>query len=1295
MAGNDETIHHSSQFGTVATHPSRGVQPFLVAPTTASLFNVLGLDLVSVACLSLHDILFAFDSSFVTKSVTPLLEELPGLRESHKNKKGELPRISIFGHADPVGDDELNKALSGRRATAVFGLVTQDVGIWRKLLNHPSPFGDDNWRTQNVTARMRAVVGSGPKSEDDLIKAYLAALCPFQLKDGDFLGDGTDPDHKADVQGCSSFNPNVILSEFQDETEAKAVRDSLNQVNRRVVIFLFRAGTKVNPKLWPCPTASQTTTQCRARFFGPPVTGNDRRRPDPGIPRIHVVTDSPDVDALTDTYACRFYSRVSHLSPCEGRIVPVIRSIHVFLKLVYKDPVGTVRNFPADVPIIVDDGNGTVMDVKSSTGGLVDFIYDRDLRQFTLRFELGDGKYIVSPPEGKGPGPERLLTEQDIPNAIKEEAHFFKVPPKWSLADSDWTVESPNFSKNFFRRLDDQATTIGILENPVRMTLDPHWQYLRFAYFDRVLKKNLSIPPIPVEAFRKASGSGSPDTRSNWTVQPDNRVQCLPWILRVPSKPDKDTLVQFRTDDDTFIDANEKDGSRKVVSGTKHDKPDADRLRFYDLPKLWKSSHYFARFSSVNGVDTTKDGFYEKVAEKPTSLAQPMMFSLDDMVLTDAAIKPIAWTAKDRVAIFKNTFSDQADGGLDLDLSEVGVFEPDDDNKESYLTKKPLFDTGGNYIAEYPEWTRLLVMKGNLFDVFDRRTTSGQVIGARAAVRWVESASKGPPDTPHPKSQVQDGGSFFTMQAYFEQSHRADLDNDDRIGRFDLALLRCCEKDGDVEVAVALSYLPYHFDFKPPPDPNFPSQGLGPPLSSDKTAQQEFANDGVRSLMQRWNGLPEPLSTFGPFGPGPAQLLPDDKDTTAKGTAPKLRAKVVYFAQSLPRILSHVSWGIFESVRASAGSDKGRGSLARADARPAIPPSQSRMGEFTFAHETGHIGSLGDEYIESQLFASTGHPGIASWSPGSAYAIAGPDMMQGNFDISPRYCWHIAEWFHSLKPIAFPFFVKQGSFDYRIPHHPDLPLRSFVYHPIAEQRNASNNGSGMFDVFLFAWGDEPLTVDRLPASIPDLQPTRHAVGKFDAIMSVVVKFKIHVYENKDDLVHECANGINEGVFSNFDSLFTVKGSVKRKFFTGDGTFSFNNAYVIFQSRFLVENFPQDAGLRKAMKVTTEADYQAKVQGLGIKPGVHVEIRTVKKGTTHWDVKPEPPSPGKQAPRGRLIINHDDLKNSDAFKKAFRPFFWNILGFADTDPALPAGSAQVQVIARQVIPDATVTVFPTT
>src|ERR1051326_2171934 len=55
-------------FGIKGLLDPAGEDPFLVAPTTGSLFNTLSIDLVPVACLQLHDVTFGFDSSFVTRA---------------------------------------------------------------------------------------------------------------------------------------------------------------------------------------------------------------------------------------------------------------------------------------------------------------------------------------------------------------------------------------------------------------------------------------------------------------------------------------------------------------------------------------------------------------------------------------------------------------------------------------------------------------------------------------------------------------------------------------------------------------------------------------------------------------------------------------------------------------------------------------------------------------------------------------------------------------------------------------------------------------------------------------------------------------------------------------------------------------------------------------------------------------------------------------------------------------------------------------------------------------------------
>ena len=88
--------------------------------------NTARLRLIPIACWRVDDIRFAFDSSFIAPdsdatSTNDIRVELAHLADLVKAHPG-CP-LSVFGHADPTGNDDYNKALSGRRATAVYALL--------------------------------------------------------------------------------------------------------------------------------------------------------------------------------------------------------------------------------------------------------------------------------------------------------------------------------------------------------------------------------------------------------------------------------------------------------------------------------------------------------------------------------------------------------------------------------------------------------------------------------------------------------------------------------------------------------------------------------------------------------------------------------------------------------------------------------------------------------------------------------------------------------------------------------------------------------------------------------------------------------------------------------------------------------------------------------------------------------------------------------------------------------------------------------------------------------------------
>jgi hypothetical protein len=316
------TIRGASGGGVAGNHGPAEHPELLVGPTTTDEFNTAQLRLIPVGCFRVDDVRFDFDSSFVTSDpaneendIRAELKLLVDLLQEHP----ESP-LSVFGHADPVGSDDYNKQLSGRRATVIYALLISNtdsdtaVGLWQAVARHEK-WGVDQRQTMETVTGLP--VGSTDKV---LFKAYMQKLCPPELKLGkkDFLGQGADAKGKGDFQGCSEFNPVLIFSEQKNKDfksqKDKTTRNDANAINRRVLVLLFQKGSKINPAKWPCPRATEGVSDCLKRFFS---DGNERRN-----------TRLPDKDRqfddTKDTFACRFYQRLLTNSPCETAL-PILR----------------------------------------------------------------------------------------------------------------------------------------------------------------------------------------------------------------------------------------------------------------------------------------------------------------------------------------------------------------------------------------------------------------------------------------------------------------------------------------------------------------------------------------------------------------------------------------------------------------------------------------------------------------------------------------------------------------------------------------------------------------------------------------------------------------------------------------------------------------------------------------------------------------------------------------------------------------------------------------------------------
>jgi hypothetical protein len=352
-----------SDGGVSAHHDDAPTLAPLVAATTEAKSNLLRAPLRPIACWRVDDVRFDFALSFVRPDIKDEMSLLEALLKQHAGSP-----VSLFGHADPVGQDDYNKTLSGRRATAIYATLTRRADLWEKL--YSSPEGADKWgdpalqtmldtTTDPSTADSSTDGSSGdplaPYRSDagkrqQLYKSYMDKLCgSLVLQKTDFLGGGQDSGGKADYQGCGEFNPLVILSSQYNnasDEDQKAARNAANAPNRRVLLLLFPKGSSVDPTRWPCPRASEGAGGCRARFWSDGEKRRSTQLPD----------QSRKYDQTHDTFACRFYDRLVDASPCEQAPVPLLfrfvseatREPIKQAKVCIKSPSGATQNYTTD-----------------------------------------------------------------------------------------------------------------------------------------------------------------------------------------------------------------------------------------------------------------------------------------------------------------------------------------------------------------------------------------------------------------------------------------------------------------------------------------------------------------------------------------------------------------------------------------------------------------------------------------------------------------------------------------------------------------------------------------------------------------------------------------------------------------------------------------------------------------------------------------------------------------------------------------------------------------------------------
>lgn len=368
MPGSDKPVEKgffldlSDDDGVIATHIEGISFPKHVATSHQNddHHSTIKEYLIPIACVNVPDGHFAFDSSFVEPHARPrfaklarLFDELTARNPFERSILDPSPPLSVFGHADPSGPPPYNSILSARRAKAVYAVLVRDVDMWDDLFTNSH--GGDKWgkyaiRTMieaagvpegtppNIAAKEPAEAATHIQHDKKLRRAlfrkYMDAICvrmangqatPFELeKKKHFLVRGEGKNGKGDLQGCGEFNLTLVLSKKKlaawEKAKDKSGRNKENAPNRRVLIFLFKPGSRIDPKAWPCPNVGQTGEEavkiCQKRFW---PDAAERKEPDPEEDkRFRKELPKMRRGTFGGTFRCRFYQGIAQDSPCEG-----------------------------------------------------------------------------------------------------------------------------------------------------------------------------------------------------------------------------------------------------------------------------------------------------------------------------------------------------------------------------------------------------------------------------------------------------------------------------------------------------------------------------------------------------------------------------------------------------------------------------------------------------------------------------------------------------------------------------------------------------------------------------------------------------------------------------------------------------------------------------------------------------------------------------------------------------------------------------------------------------------------
>jgi outer membrane protein OmpA-like peptidoglycan-associated protein len=695
--------------------------------------------------------------------------------------------------------------------------------------------------------------------------------------------------------------------------------------------------------------------------------------------------------------------------------------------------------------------------------------------------------------------------------------------------------------------------------------------HLQFVYYDKIKKKQL---PVPAGLTIKAYEDGHKEILSETVFKDGVYFVKVKFKEKIKDPARKEFYFEYETTDRWVFTKDDKTDPEIVTKTADEIKllSFKDRQCYYDLPQKWSSKKYWTHYSG----DFKKADRFEKVffdttfadslklkpfGDEITKKDKPLVFSLDDFVLTDSDFIPISQPAGTYTASI-----------LDEDFA---VHDPDTANKKSYYTKDGITVANDLLFVRVPAIDKLLrgviikhvaagvTFKYKLFVVFDDRVPPGhELSGHRAAV------------FEHKERCI--------LVKRFQQRHQRDYHN---IGKFDAYLLKdlLLNKDNE-QVSYIFNYFRWFLKGKNPPVIN-----------------QLWIDTAITNLTNEWNQKSD------------NQLVALITEKEGK----KYRIFIRFHIEQVPDADK-------ETLVNVNAAGTGRSNMGRDDGNIKIDEHQRNAvtKSFTGAHEYGHAGSLDDDYIETVDYCSYFRLGFLDFKPGGPFNLDANAMMKSNKEVRSRYFWHHAVWMHKefIKGENLLFkVIRKNKPDFEVPDNPAdtfdprdfaKDAKHYVNHPFKLLRDTSNSKStqthkGKFHLYLYPIGKDEYSEGGL-----------YGAEKFTALLVVIVNIYIESWTGNPNFmtIYNRLIKMNTDITTNF----VTSNGIRIK-----GTAPFGKTFVQIVPRFLVNHYASN--YTSQFPTVTNANFNTNRNfALGKPEGKKHLIVKIVTGNSSIDLTEDPP-----------------------------------------------------------------------